>query len=83
MQTISNNPELFKIDIITENRITNPPIITIVLTEFIILVDNTSPKFENVTAVFEDTEDFFDDTNSLSLYFQNLNKKPTIIQDNI
>ena len=83
MQITSNNPELFKIDIITENRITNPPIITIVLTEFIILLDNTSPKFENVTVLLDEIEDFLDVTNSLSLYFQNLNRKPTIMQDNI
>lgn len=47
------------------------------------LVDNTSPKLEKVTIPLEEIEEFLEDTSSLSLYFQNLNKKPTIIQDNI
>lgn len=39
---------LFKIEIITENITTNPPIIIIVLLESIIAFESISPKFENV-----------------------------------
>lgn len=79
VENIYNNPELFKIDIITEKIITKPPIITIVLIEFIILLDNISPKLEKDKFSLELIETFLEITFSLSCSFQNLNKNPTII----
>jgi len=79
VEKICNNPELFKIDITTEKIITNPPIITIVLIEFIILLANISPKLEKVKFSFELIDTFLEITFSLSCSFQNLNKNPTII----
>lgn len=73
----ASNPELFKIDIITENITTNPPIITIVWMAFIILLAKTSPKLENVKVVVVEELIFLGEIISLSSYFQNLNKSPT------
>ncbi len=83
LEIMFNTPELFKIDIITENNITKPPIIITVLIALIILVDKTSPKLEKVTIFFCKTGSFLIYDVSFSLYFQNLNKSPTIIHDNI
>lgn len=46
-----------KIEIITENITTKPPIIRMVDIAFVILSDKTSPKLENVNLYFEFTED--------------------------
>ncbi len=73
-------PELFSIDIITENNMTNPPIIRTVLIALIMLLDKTSPKFEKVTIfLLEEAIALYEE--GLSIYFQNLNIIPTIIQD--
>lgn len=40
---------LSSIELITENKTTNPPIITIVFMEFFILIPNTSPKLSMFT----------------------------------
>ena len=39
------------IEVITENRTTKPPIVTMVLTDFVILVDKISPKLEKLKLV--------------------------------
>lgn len=80
-EAILNIPEVFRIEIITEKRITKPPIITTVLIELVMLEANTSPKLEKVTLFFELLLLALLVTSSLSLNFQNLNKNPTIIQD--
>lgn len=46
---ISKKWVLSSIELITENKTTNPPIITIVFMEFFILIPNTSPKFSIFT----------------------------------
>lgn len=78
LDSASKVPVLFKIDIITLKSITNPPIITIVLTEFIILFCKIPPRELNsggvfllilYAALFDLGEE---------LYFQNLNKIPTV-----
>lgn len=81
-EAMSNNPELFNIEIITENRITKPPIITTVLMAFIILLDKTSPKFAKVTILLLLLVGIYKLV-LLSLYFQNLNNIPTIIHAKI
>ena len=48
----SNKWLLFKIDIITENRTTKPPIIITVEIALFMLVVKTSPKLENVASFF-------------------------------
>ena len=52
ISNISKNLVLFKIDIITLKIITNPPIITIVLIEFIILRCIIAPKLLKLGAIF-------------------------------
>ena len=81
-EAMFNNPELFNIEIITENRITKPPIITTVLMAFIILLDKTSPKFAKVTILLLLLVGIYKLV-LLSLYFQNLNNIPTIIHAKI
>lgn len=48
----SNKTLFSRIDSITENKTTKPPIKTIVLIEFIILVAITSPRFDKLTVCF-------------------------------
>ena len=56
IEASSNKWLWFKIEIITENRTTNPPINKIVEIEFIILLPSTSPSEEKLTFSAEDKE---------------------------
>ena len=76
----SNILVLLRIDITTLNNITNPPIITTVFIELIILFCKIAPRFPKLGGTFvsfckdlklEIFSGFF-------LYFQNLNKNPTV-----
>lgn len=46
---ISKKCVLSSMELITENSTTNPPIITMVLIEFLMLLPSTSPKFSTFT----------------------------------
>lgn len=54
LQSISNIWLLVNIEIITENKTTNPPIITTVEIALLILLDKTSPKLFILTICLED-----------------------------
>ena len=68
---------VLSIEIIIENSRTKPPIIKTVFIELIILLDKTSPRFENDRVEGEEMHSEF-------LYFRSLdfphhlNKKPTV-----
>ena len=84
IQTKSVIPLTFKIEIITENRTTNPPIIIIVETADWILVPSISPIFD--TVIFWSLLSFLETLywiGVLEFLFQNLNKIPTVIQPKI
>ena len=77
---ILSNLLALNIEIITENKTTNPPIIIIVEVALKIEFDNISPKFEK--AIFFDSwEELLEVLLKGEFFFQNLNKNPTVIQE--
>ena len=75
----SNILVLLRIDITTLNSITKPPIIMTVFIEFIILLCKTAPKFPKLGGIFASLcKNLKFEMLSVFLYFQNLNKIPTV-----
>ena len=74
--------ELFSIEIMTLNRTTKPPIISIVLIEFIMLFCRTVPSVWKVTVCFAVCSVVFCVFGIFFvLFFQNLKIMPTVIED--
>ena len=76
-------PDVFRIDIITENSTIKPPIERIFDIEDFIALPKISPKFENLIGIFFSLN--FISLNEISSFsfFQNLKKYPTKKDDKI
>ena len=69
-------------EIITENRTTNPPINKIVLIEFVILFPIIPPKLDKEMLLVDAFDEEFAVTDCLIFDFQNLKIIPTVIEAN-
>ena len=75
-------PVLFSIEIITLNSTTNPPIITTVLIDDIMLDCKILPKLDSLGGIFFSLSINFEFcAGLLELYFQNLKSMPIVILD--